>query len=123
MNIVLWVLQALLALVFLAAGLLKLVRPRERLRRMMPFVQDVPMGAVKLIGAIEVVGAAGLILPALLHIAVVLTPLAAAGLVIVMTGAVVTHLRRRETGPAVVPLVLGILAAIVAVLRFGPYHF
>ena len=123
MNIVLWVLQALLALVFLAGGLLKLVRPREQLRPRMAWVEDVPATAVKGIGAIEIVGAAGLILPALLHIAIVLTPLAAAGLVIVMIGAVVTHLRRRETGPAVVPLLLGILAAIVAVLRFGPYHF
>lgn len=119
----LWVLQAFLAVTFLAAGLIKLVRSREQLRPQFGWVENVPAGLVKLIGAIEVVGAVGLVLPALLHIAVVLTPLAAAGLVIVMIGAVVTHLRRSEFTGLVPALVLGILAAIVAVLRFGPYHF
>lgn len=123
MNIVLWVLQILLALVFLASGVIKLVRPKEKLQAQMAWVEDFPGRAVKGIGAVEIVGAAGLILPAVLHIAVVLTPLAAVGLLIVMIGAVVTHLRRREIGPAMVPAVLGVLAAIVAVLRFGPYHF
>ena len=123
MNIVLWVVQALLALVFLGSGLVKLIRPKEKLRSQMAWVEDFPTSAIKLIGAVEIVGAAGLILPGLLHIAVILTPLAAVGLLIVMIGAVVTHLRRHETGPAVVPLVLAILSAVVAVLRFGPYHF
>lgn len=123
MNIVLWVLQIVLALVFLAAGLIKLIRPREKLRSQMAWVEDFPTWAVKLIGAVEILGAAGLILPGLLRVATFLTPLAAAGLVIVMIGAVVTHLRRREFGPAAIPVVLGILAAIVAVFRFGPYHF
>lgn len=123
MNIVLWVLQALLAVVFLASGVVKLVRPKEKLQSQMAWVEDFPSWAVKLIGAVEIVGAAGLILPALLHTAVVLTPLAAVGLLILMIGAVVTHLRRHEFGPAVGTVVLGVLAAIVAVLRFGPYHF
>lgn len=123
MNIALWLVQALLAVAFLAAGALKLVRSKDQLRPQMGWVENVPAGLVKLIGAIEVVGAAGLILPALLHIAVVLTPLAATGLVIVMLGAIVTHLRRREFTGLVAPLILGVLAAIVAVLRFGPYHF
>ncbi len=123
MNIVLWVLQGLLALVFLASGLIKLLRPKEKLHRQMAWVEDFGAWAVKGIGAVEILGAAGLILPALLHIAVVLTPLAATGLLIVMIGAVVTHLRRHEMGPAVGTAALGVLAAIVAVLRFGPYHF
>lgn len=123
MNIALWVVQALLAVAFLGAGSLKLARSQEQLRPRMAWVESVPAAVVKLIGAIEIIGAIGLILPALLHIAVVLTPLAAAGLVIVMIGAVVTHLRRREMGALAAPLVLGILALIVAVLRFGPYHF
>ena len=123
MNIVLWVVQVVLALVFLSAGVIKLVRRKENLRSQMGWVEDFPAWAVKGIGALELLGAGGLILPALLHIAVVLTPLAAAGLAIVMIGAVVTHLRRRETGHLLGPLALAILAAIVAVLRFGPYHF
>jgi uncharacterized membrane protein YphA (DoxX/SURF4 family) len=122
MNIVLWVLQVLLALIFLAAGLIKLVRSREKLRSQMAWVEDFPTWAVKSIGGVEILGAGGLIVPGLLHVAVVLTPLAATGLVIVMIGAVVTHLRRHEIGPAVVPVVLAVLAAVVAVLRFGPYH-
>jgi uncharacterized membrane protein YphA (DoxX/SURF4 family) len=123
MNIVLWLVQALLALVFLGSGVVKLVRSREKLRAQMSWVEDFPEPAIKGIGALEIVGAAGLILPALLYVAVILTPLAAAGLLIVMIGAVVTHLRRREFGPAAIPLVLVILSAVVAVLRFGPYHF
>jgi hypothetical protein len=122
MNIVLWVLQVLLALIFLAAGLIKLVRSREKLRSQMAWVEDFPTWAVKSIGGVEILGAGGLIVPGLLHVAVVLTPLAATGLVIVMIGAVVTHLRRHEIVPAVVPVVLAVLAAVVAVLRFGPYH-
>ena len=123
MNIALWVLQALLALAFLGAGVNHLVRSKEKLRSQMAWVEDFPAPAVKLIGALEILGAAGLILPALLHIAVILTPLAAVGLLIVMIGAVVTHLRRHEMGGMVPALVLGILAAVVAALRFGPYHF
>ena len=119
----LWVVQALLAVAFVGAGSFKLARSREQLRPQMGWVESVPAGVVKLIGALEVLGAIGLILPALLHVAVVLTPLAAAGLVIVMTGAVVTHLRRREVGALAAPLVLGLLALVVAILRFGPYHF
>lgn len=122
-NIFLWVLQGLLALVFLAAGGMKVIRSKEALRPQMGWVESSPAAGVKLIGAVEIVGAAGLILPGLLHIAVILTPLAALGLVILMVGAVVTHLRRGERVPSLTPLVLAILSAVVAVLRFGPYHF
>jgi uncharacterized membrane protein YphA (DoxX/SURF4 family) len=123
MNILLWVVQAVLALVFLGTGSMKVIRSREGLRARMAWVEDFPAWAIKAIGAVEIRGAAGLILPAALHLAVVLTPLAAAGLAIVMIGAVATHLRRREYGVMGAPLVLGILAVVVAVLRFGPYHF
>ncbi len=72
---------------------------------------------VELIGAIEVVGAIGLILPWLTGIAPVLTPLAAVGLALVMAGAVVVHVRRKEA--FISPLVLGVLALVVAVLRLA----
>lgn len=123
MNILLWVIQGVLALVFLVAGVLKLVRTKEQLRPMMGWVESMPTPLLRVLGAVEVIGAAGVILPALLHIAVILTPLAAAGLLLIMVGAVATHLRLREPGRASMPVILGILAAVVAVLRFGPYHF
>ncbi|MEO5877004.1 MAG: DoxX family protein [Streptosporangiaceae bacterium] len=123
MNVVLWILQGLLALVFLGSGLTKLSRPKDTLRDKMPFVDDHPDSTVKGIGAVEVLGALGLILPAATGIAVILTPLAAAGLVIVMIGAVAVHLKRGEQAQLAPPIVLGLLALVVAVLRFGPNAF
>ena len=123
MNVVLWILQALLALVFLLAGGLKVVRSRDQLRSFMQWVEKTPAPVVKLIGVLEILGAAGLILPGALHVAVILTPLAALGLVIVMAGAVVTHLRMGDRRGVAMPGVLLILSAVVAILRFGPYHF
>jgi len=122
-NVVLWVVQALLALAFGAAGFGKLLRPKEQLRERMGWVDDFSQGAVRFIGAVEVLGAIGLILPALTGVATWLTPTAAAGLVVVMLGAIATHLRRHETSMVVPPLVLGLLAAFVAWQRFGPQAF
>lgn len=120
MSIVIWVLQIVLAAAFLGAGVMKLVRPRPALVSAgMAYAEDYSDGAVKGIGAIEVLGAIGLVLPAALGIAPILTPLAALGLALVMAAAVVVHVRRKE---AYLPaLVLGVLALVVAVLRFGPY--
>ncbi|WP_339134242.1 DoxX family protein [Streptomyces sp. f51] len=78
---------------------------------------------MKLIGAVEILGAVGLVVPAALGIAVVLTPLAALGLVLVMAGATVIHVRRREMSLVPVNLVLLVLAAVVAWGRFGPHAF
>jgi len=120
MNIVVWILQIVLALAFLVSGGMKLVRPRPALVASgMGFAEDYSDGAVKGIGALEVLGAIGLILPALTGIAPILTPIAALGLALVMIGAIVVHVRRKEQ--FVPPLVLGVLALAVAVLRFGPY--
>ncbi|MFL6220093.1 MAG: DoxX family protein, partial [Actinomycetes bacterium] len=80
-------------------------------------------GTVKMIGALEVLGAVGLILPAALDIAPILVPLAATGLGVIMLGAIVTHARRREPQAIVINLVLLALAAFVAWGRFGPYAF
>jgi uncharacterized membrane protein YphA (DoxX/SURF4 family) len=123
MNIALWIIQIVLALVFLAAGVTKLARPRLALAGQMGWVQDFSDVQVKGIGVLEVLAAIGLVVPPLVHIAVFLTPLAAVGLVLLMLGAAATHLRRHEP-----PMVAGngallILAAVVAVGRFGPYHF
>lgn len=124
MNVVLWVIAGLLAAVFLASGLMKLARPREKLAASgQAWTEDVPPGMIKAIGALEVLAAIGLILPAALNIAPVLVPLAAAGLAVVMAGAMVTHARRKETPMIAVNLVLLVLAAVVVWGRFGPYSF
>ena len=124
MNIVLWIIAGLLALAFAAAGLMKLAQPRAKLAASgMAYAEDFSDGAMKGIGALEVLGALGLILPAALGVAEILTPLAALGLALVMAGAVVVHLRRGESKAIGAPIVLGLLALVVAVLRFGPYSF
>lgn len=122
MNIALWIAAGLLAFAFTGAGLLKLLTPKDQLvAKGQAWAQDFPPAAVKAIGALEVLGAVGLVLPAALGIATVLTPLAAAGLAVLMLGAAATHTRRKEF-PALAPnLVLIALAVFVAVGRFGAY--
>jgi len=115
MTYVLWVVQGLLALLFLFAGGIKLILPLEVLTKQMPL----PGLFVRFIGVAEVLGALGLILPGLLRIRTSLTPLAAAGLVIVMMGATVFTLATGGGPLALVPLVIGFLAAFVA---YGRRH-
>jgi uncharacterized membrane protein YphA (DoxX/SURF4 family) len=123
MNVVLWVIAGVLAVAFLAAGATKLTQPKEKLATSMGWVEDFSPGAVKLIGALEVLAAIGLVLPAVLDVVPVLVPLAAIGLVVLMAGAALTHSRRKEVPLIVVNLVLLALAAVVAWGRFGPYSF
>ncbi|MFG6198384.1 DoxX family protein [Nonomuraea sp. JJY05] len=124
MNVVLWIIASLLALAFLAAGLMKLSQPKEKLAASgLAWTEDFSAGAVKGIGALEALAAIGLVVPAALGIVPVLTPLAAAGLVIVMIGAAVTHARRKEYQGIIANAVLLLLAAVVAWGRFGPYSF
>jgi hypothetical protein len=124
MNIALWIIAALLAVAFLASGAMKLTRPKEKLAASgMGWAEDFSAGAVKAIGTLEVLAAVGLILPAALDIAPVLVPLAALGLLLLMLGASITHLRRHEAQGRVVTLVLLAVAAVVVWGRFGPYSF
>jgi uncharacterized membrane protein YphA (DoxX/SURF4 family) len=124
MNIALWVIAGLLAAAFLAAGTMKLVQPKEKLTSSgMAWAEDFRPGMIKTIGALEVLAAIGLILPAALDIAPVLVPLAAVGLVLVMVGAAIAHARRKENQMIVINVVLLALAAVVAWGRFGPYSF
>jgi uncharacterized membrane protein YphA (DoxX/SURF4 family) len=122
MNVFLWIVAALLAAVFLASGAMKVLQPKEKLAASgLAWTEDFSAGMVKTIGALEVLAAIGLILPPVLGIAPVLAPLAALGLVLLMLGAALTHLRRKET-PAIAPsLVLAILALVVVWGRFGPH--
>ena len=109
-NVLLWTAQVLLALVFLFAGGLKLAMPLAALAKVAPL----PAWFLKCIGAAEATGAIGLILPWALRIRPELTPIAAAGLVIIMAGATVVSLAIGPVAPALVPAVVGILAAFVA---------
>ncbi|WP_308404732.1 DoxX family protein [Streptomyces sioyaensis] len=124
MNNLLWVLGSVLALAFLGAGMMKLAQPKQKLAASgMGWTEGVGAGTVKLIGALEVLAALGLTLPAVLGLAPALVPLAALGLALVMAGAVVVHARRSEVQMIAVNVVLLALAAVVAWGRFGPYSF
>ena len=126
MNLALWIVAGLLAVVYLLSGAGKLIVPKEKLATAPGggWVEDFSAGSVKAIGALEVLGAVGLILPAATGIAPVLVPLAAAGLVLIMVGAVITRLRRHEPKAMVADLAYLALAGFVAWGRFfGPESF
>ena len=110
----LWGTQILLAAAFLMAGGMKLSVPIEQLAANMPWVSGAMGPFVRWIGAAEVAGALGLILPAATRIQPRLTVLAAAGLVLLMLGAAATHVARGEFGALPVPVMLGALSAFVA---------
>jgi hypothetical protein len=114
MNVALWIVQVLLAAVFLFSGITKLVLPLDKLTGPVA----IPGAFLRFIGVVEVIGALGLILPSLLRIRPGLTPLAAAGLVIIMIGATVIGLSIGDVTMALIPLVVGILAAFVAYGRW-----
>ena len=120
MTYVLWIIQGLLALLFLWAGGMKLVLPIEAMTEQMPL----PGLFLRFIGVAEVLGALGLILPGPLHLQPALTPLAAAGLVLIMIGATVLTLASGAVFMALFPLVVGFLAAFVAYgrWRLTPHH-
>lgn len=121
MSALLWVLQISLSVAFIVSGTMKLTRPKWKLQPRMGFVEDFSARAVKGIGAAEVLGALGLILPAATRVLPVLTPIAAAGLAVIMIGAIYVHFQRDERTRAVAPATLLIMALIVAWGRFGPY--
>jgi DoxX-like protein len=118
-NIALWIGQALLALVYLAAGGLKVARPREQLVASGNFdwMADTSDAGVKAVGLVEILGALGVILPQLTGIAPILTPIAALGLVVVQIGALRVHLVRHERQPLPANVILLLLAAFVAIGR------
>ena len=113
-SIVLWIIQALLAALFLFAGVMKLVLPLDALKGPV----ELPGLFLRFIGVVETLGALGLILPGLLHIRTGLTPLAAAGLVIIMIGAIVITLMTGDVASGLTPFVVGLLSAFVAYGRW-----
>ena len=122
METVIWIGQGLLGAAFGIAGLTKLTQSKEKLAASgQAWVEDFDERHVKGIGAVELLAAIGVILPAAMDIAPVLTALAASGLVLLMLGAGATHLRRGETQLLPVNIVLAALALFVAIERFGPH--
>jgi hypothetical protein len=109
---VLWGLQVLLACVFVFSGAFKLLLPIDVVQQQLPL----PGALIRFIGCVETLGALGLIVPALLRIRPFLTPLAAAGLVLLMTGATLLTpaLTDGQYAEALLPLTLGVLAGVVA---------
>ncbi|MEV0174255.1 DoxX family protein [Streptomyces sp. NPDC050803] len=125
MNLALWIIAGLMAAVFLIAGANKLLLPYEKLAKAPGggWVLLFSPGLVKALGAVELLAAVGLILPATLDIAPVLVPLAAVGVVLIMAGAAVVTLRRKESLHAALNLTYLALAAFLAWGRFGPESF
>jgi uncharacterized membrane protein YphA (DoxX/SURF4 family) len=123
MNILLWIIQILLALLFLFAGGSKLVMSMETMQSMAsPNQVKLPEFFIRFIGVVEVLGALGLILPGLFRIRKGLTALAATGLAIIMIGAVVITIKGDGIVMAITPLIVGLLCAFVAYGR-GVKHW
>jgi uncharacterized membrane protein YphA (DoxX/SURF4 family) len=110
-NVLLWIIQGLLAALFLFSGTMKFILPPSVMQQ---GPVKLPMAFLRFIGVMEILGALGLILPGITHIRVGLTPLAAAGLVIIMIGATVVTLMGNPVAAAILPFVTGVLAATVA---------
>jgi VIT1/CCC1 family predicted Fe2+/Mn2+ transporter len=120
----LWIAAWVAAACAFGAALLKLTQPRERiLEAGLRWAEGFTDGQVKLIGVAELLGGLGLVVPPLLGTAEILTPIAAACLAVLWSGAVVAHIRRRELKEFVPAAVLVALAAFVAYGRFGDWSF
>jgi uncharacterized membrane protein YphA (DoxX/SURF4 family) len=113
LNVLLWVLQALLALLFMFAGVMKFIMPVAEMTKQIAL----PGWFLHFIGGAEILGAIGLLLPGILRIRTGLTPLAAAALVVIMIGATVVNLKTGQRGAALTTLVIGLLLVLVAYNR------
>lgn len=118
MNIALWIVQGLLAVIFLMAGFMKVSQSKEKMAERVAWVEDFSLNTIRAIGIAEIFGALGLILPAATGILPWLTPVAAIGLVLTMIGAAITHARRGENSMIGMNVMLLLLAAFVAFGRF-----
>lgn len=121
MTIATWIVTALLALANLAAGGMKVFSPVPRLRKQLAWAESVGTVQTRLIGVAEILGAIGIVLPVLLGIAPVLTPIAAVGLALIQLIAIFFHLSRGEGKQVPANIVLLLLAVFVAVARFAGF--
>ena len=119
MNPILWIIQGILAALFLMTGAMKAFNKKEKLVDKMGFVEDLSQQQVTGIGVLEILGALGLILPRATGILPWLTPLAAFGLALTMVGAFLTHMRRKELIPmGIINIILFSMAIFLFIGRF-----
>ena len=118
MNIVLWIIQGILVIVFFMVGFLKSTQPADKLASTMPWVGDVSWKWPRFIGICEMLGALGLVLPGVTHIQTWLTVVAAGGLAMIMVDAALFHRSRHEYPFILVNGVLFVLAVLVVVGRW-----
>lgn len=125
MNTALWTIAAILAAAFITTGGMKLTRSRSDLAAAgMDWVDSFSDSQIKAIGLAELAGGIGVVLPALVDIGPILVPIAATGLAITMVGAAAFHIRRNDPPARLAPsILLGILAVLLALGRFGPEAF
>ncbi len=118
MNIALWIVQGILAALFGMAGIMKSSQPIDKLSKGLTWAPRFPLPVVRLIGLAELLGALGVVLPWLLNVAPVFTPVAASGLALVQLLAIFHHANHKEGKAIVFNLVLLGMAAFVAYGRF-----
>ena len=111
MTIVVLVLEIVLASIFIYFGLSKLILPIEKIEKKVSWANDYPLNRLKIFGLLEVLGGIGLIIPHQLNIFPILTPVAATGLAMIMSGAIAVHLKRDELMMIIVNIVLIFLLA------------
>jgi hypothetical protein len=119
MNTAYWIVAGLLALFYLYAGTLKVVRSRDQLRPMMAWVDRIPLSALRALGTAEILGAAGLTLPPLTGVAPALAPVAASGLVLLQIGAITVHLTGQDRRIALNAGLLATAAAAIWLATIG----
>ena len=117
LNIVVWVLQVILSLMFLMGGFMKLAMPIEELAANMAWINEVPAGLVRFIGLSEILGALGLVFPSLLRIQPKLTVYAAIGLALIMIPAANLHFSLHEYSEIIINVVVGSIVALIAWAR------
>jgi uncharacterized membrane protein YphA (DoxX/SURF4 family) len=118
MELTVWIIQGILALMFLMAGIMKSTQPKDKLVKSLPWVNDFSLQTVRFIGFSELAGAIGIVIPQLTGICPILTPIAAIGLVIIMVLAASHHMQKNEYKEVTFNAVLLILSAVVAFYRF-----
>jgi uncharacterized membrane protein YphA (DoxX/SURF4 family) len=118
MNIVVWIIQGMLALMFAMAGIMKSTQPKDKLAKSLPWVNHFSLSTVRFIGISELLGAIGIIVPQVTGILPILSPIAAIGLVVIMILAAAHHFPRKEYKEVGFNAILLMLAAVVAFYRF-----
>jgi uncharacterized membrane protein YphA (DoxX/SURF4 family) len=118
MNTIIWIIQGVLAIMFLMAGYMKSTQPKEKLVMSLPWASDFNIQTIRFIGISELLGAIGIVVPQYTGIFPILTPIAATGLVLVMILAALHHLRKDKYKGVAFNVVLLILLAIVSIYRF-----